>query len=130
MIQCPVCTRRCPRHVLQCVARQLRAAYPCAAARGRDTDVRGSNTQRAHVGNRTPAGPQRSYWLVALRGRGLVLERRRSRTALRRHLRSMRRQQVLTFDPHIGHIIATLLRGFRMPVVRSALCGRPRRLIT
>jgi hypothetical protein len=41
----------------------------------------------------------------------------------------MRRQQALPFDPHIGHIIATLLRVFRMPVVRGAFRRRPRWLV-
>jgi hypothetical protein len=48
---------------------------------------------------------------------------------LRRHLRPMRRQQAPTFGLYIGHIIATLLRVFRMPVVRGALRRRPRRLV-
>src|SRR5439155_13135316 len=105
--------------------------YGCtgAAAGARDPDVSGVKTLLSHMGDRPRAVPPRSCLLAGSGVRARFLERLRTLAVLRRRLRPMLRQQAPTLGLHIGHLIATLLRVFRMPVVRGALRGRPRRLV-
>jgi hypothetical protein len=115
--------------IISSVWRYLRYACTDATAGTRDPDSSSGKTLLYHLGARPRAVPPRSCLLVGIGVRALVLGRLCTLAVLRRHLRPMRRQQALTFDPHIGHIITTLLRVFCMPVVRGALRGRPRRLV-